>query len=98
MKVQLSDLDFGYRSNGHKKYQCPKGRPEPMGAVPAQRVLIKYVENMNEEIQEELQKNEGFEHFTSKGTVKVEGAPGKVIRILWDTGANQSLILSSVLL
>ncbi len=85
-------------SSLHKKYQCPKGRPKPVGAVAAQRDLIKYVENMNAEIQEEPPKDEGFEHFTSKGTVKVEGAPGKVIRILWDTGANQSLILSSVLL
>ncbi|XP_063841016.1 uncharacterized protein LOC135089382 [Scylla paramamosain] len=88
---------LGCGSSGHRKFQCPKGRPKPVGAVAAQRDLIKYVENMNAEIQEEPPKDEGFEHFTSKGTVKVEGSPEKVIRILRDTGANQSLILSSVL-
>ncbi|XP_063863059.1 uncharacterized protein LOC135102162 [Scylla paramamosain] len=88
---------LGCGSSGHRKFQCPKGRPKPVGAVAAQRDLIKYVENMTAQIQEESQRDEGFEHFTSEGTVKVEGSPQKVIRILRDTGANQSLILSSVL-
>ncbi len=68
-----------------------------MGAVAVQKDLVKYVENMNAHIQEESQKDEGLEHFTNEGTMKVEGSPEKVLRILRDTGANQSLILSSVL-
>ncbi len=51
------------------------------------------MENINAQIQEESQKDEGFEHFTSEGTVKVEESPEKVIRILRDTAANQSQIL-----
>ncbi len=77
MKVQLSALDVG--AGGHRKYQCLKGRPKPVGAVATQRDLLKYVENMNAQIPEEPQRDEGFEHFTSEGRVKVEGSPEKVI-------------------
>ncbi len=79
----------------HKKYL--KGRPKSVGTVAARRDLVKYVGNMNAQIQEESQRDEGFEHFTSEGTMKVERSPEKVIRIFHDAGASQSLILSSVL-
>ncbi len=63
----------------------------------AGRDLVKYVENMDVQIQEESKKDEGFEHFTSEGTMKVEESPEKVIRTFRDAGASQNLILSSVL-
>ncbi len=68
-----------------------------MGVVAAGRDLVKYVENMDVQIQEESKKDEGFEHFTSEGTMKVEESPEKVIRIFRYSCASQSLILSSVL-
>ncbi len=52
---------------------------------------------MDAQIQEESLKDEGFEHFTSEGTMKVEESPEKVIRIFRYSCAIQSLILSSVL-
>ncbi len=75
-------------SEGKTKASTSSGRPKD---------LVKHVESMNPHILEESQKDEGFNHFTSEGTVKVEGSPMKVISILRDTGANQSLILNSVL-
>ncbi len=75
-------------SEGKTKASTSSGRPKD---------LVKHVESMNPHILEESQKDEGFNHFTSEGTVKVEGSPMKVVRILRNTGANQSLILSSVL-
>ncbi len=52
---------------------------------------------MDAQIQEESLKDEGFEHFTSEGTMKVEESPEKVIRTFRAAGDSQSLILSSVL-
>ncbi len=63
-----------------------------MVAVAAQKDLVKYVENMSAQIREEPQKDDCFKHFTIEDTVKVEGSH-EMIRILRDTGANQSLIL-----
>ena len=82
---------------GHRKFECYKNKPKPVGAVAAQRDLLEFIRDMNPTSSPEEQQQEDFEHFTIKGKVKLSGGQEKEIRILRDTGANQSLILQKVL-
>lgn len=82
---------------GHKKYQCQKGKSKPVGAVAAVRNSGEFVEDEDPILPFESQEDEDFEHFIVEGMVKLEEGPEKKIRILRDTGANQSLILKSAL-
>lgn len=89
---------LGCGTVGHRKYECPKSKPKPVGAVAVHKNPMEVIEGMHLQIpEEEEQEGDNFEHFTISGTVKVEGSPEKKIRILRDTGANQSLILKRVL-
>lgn len=88
---------LGCGTAGHRKYECPKGKPKPVGAVVARGSAMQFIEGVNTQLPEEQQEEDDFEYFTINGTVKVEGSPEKVIRIFRDTGANQSLILKDAL-
>ena len=87
---------LGCGTAGHRKYECTKGKPKPVGAVVAKNSPMEFIKGVNPQLPEEQPEDE-FEHFTIIGTVKVEGSPEKKIRIFRDTGANQSLILKNVL-
>ncbi|KAK4328928.1 hypothetical protein Pmani_000678 [Petrolisthes manimaculis] len=89
---------WGCGTIGQRKFECPKSKPKPVGAVVAHRNTMECMERVNPQVPENQQQEEDeFEHFTISGTVKVEGSPEKKIRIFWDTGANQSLILKGAL-
>ena len=67
---------MGCGAFGHRKYECPKSKPRPMGAVVARRNPFESIEEVNLPVLEEQQEDE-FEHFTITGTVRVEGSPAK---------------------
>ncbi|KAK4294961.1 hypothetical protein Pmani_032454 [Petrolisthes manimaculis] len=86
---------LGCGTVGHRKFQCPKSKPKPVGAVVAHRNIMECMKRVKPQVPENQQQEEDeFEHFTISGTVKVEGSPEKKIRIFRNTGANQSLILN----
>ncbi|KAK3893004.1 hypothetical protein Pcinc_003183 [Petrolisthes cinctipes] len=89
---------LGCGTVGHRKFECRKSKPKPVGAVVALRNIMEFMEGVNPQIPEKQpQEEDDFKHFTISGTVKVEGSPEKKIRIFRDTGANQSLILKGAL-
>ncbi|KAK4328988.1 hypothetical protein Pmani_000624 [Petrolisthes manimaculis] len=88
---------LGCGTVGHRKFEYPKSKSKPVGAVVAHRNTMECMGRVNPQVPEKQQKEDDFEHFTISGTVKVEGSPEKKIRIFRDTGANQSLILKGAL-